>query len=102
MRGKCNECGWSGDFTGYSERELQNDVTEIGIECPNCSKWYHSHYLTSDLKELMTELKTSPSRTIDRKYKHKFEKVQKKLRKALGTEAPRMAGKDESSSPNDS
>ena len=92
MQGKCNSCNWIGNFIGYQSRELDNDVTEIGIECPGCEKWYHSHYLTSELEKLQEKVKSSKgNRKTRREYERKFRKVQDKLRKEYGTEEPKFA-----------
>ena len=92
MRAKCTNCDTLfEDFSGYSERATDGDAIEIGIECPNCKKWYHSHYVTGEIKELQDKiLAQEATRQERRSYKHKFDKLQKTLRKKYQVEAPKV------------
>lgn len=98
MQAKC-KCGYVGEFTGYSERNVQltsddgntwQEVTEVGIECPKCKTWFHSHYLNDKLKKLRAKVGNSPRLSYRKKYEREFVKVQKVLREKFGVAAPKF------------
>jgi len=86
---KCS-CGFEGDFPGYSERDIKPGIVEIGIECPDCKKWFHSFYQNEKLKELQTRAETTGRNSYVLKYKRKFKQVQTALREKYGVDAPQI------------
>jgi hypothetical protein len=96
MQAKCNQCNSTfAKFHGYSRRELDGGIIEIGIECPKCRAWYHAHYLDHELEALQQQIQPEkrPPRKVKRAYARKFKKLQAKLRKRFGVEAPTLKGK---------
>lgn len=79
-------------------REILPNIFEHGLYCDNCESFVHSHFLTKDLEQDQTELNKlaemyrqnrlrSTFRELkkrQRRYKQKFDKVQKNIRKQLG------------------
>lgn len=89
MQAEC-KCGYVGEFTGYSEREIKPGIIEVGIECPQCKKWFHSHYLNDKLKKLQAKVGNNPRLSYRKKYEREFVKVQKVLREKFGVDAPQF------------
>lgn len=66
----------------FTERQLEDDLIEMGLVCPNCHHWFHSFFLNHHL--IATRPNPSDDRTIRRGYKSKFDRFNKKTRKRLG------------------
>ena len=101
QQAKC-KCGYIGDAPGFTEREIEPGITEVGLECPKCKKWFHSHYFNDKLKKLQDKVGNNPRLSYRKKYEREFVKVQKVLREKFGVAAPQFEkpkekeqGKDE-------
>lgn len=95
----CPECRRVYNFRrlGFTFKKLDfpTGITDVGIECPNCEHFVHSHYLSEEL-EAMQDSKAD--RKQRREYKRKFKKLQgwveRKLRNGLSDKS-HQAQKDE-------
>lgn len=86
MQIECNGCQQSFKLDQVlSERKLDNDISEVGLICPGCQKWYHSYFSNDELENLRNQLGNSPIRKKRREYKKKFDRLQKKLKKYYGS-----------------
>lgn len=80
----CTTCQQKFDFrqVGYTVRQIDADLKEIGIECPNCQEWYHSYFTNPALEA------GRPHQGADRKERRAYQKAvkrfNKKMRAALG------------------
>ena len=68
--------------TSFIERQIEDDLIEMGLECPNCKYWFHSFFLNHSL--IATRPQPTDDRKIRREYKSKFGKFNKQTRKRLG------------------
>jgi hypothetical protein len=75
---KCSNCKRVYTFTslGYTRKILDypEGIIDIGIECPNCEHFTHSHYLTEELEGMQDK---DADRKQRRRYKRKFLKLQR-------------------------
>ena len=73
----CSNCRKVFKFStvGFKERDVEvlENVTEIGIECPNCQQWHHSYYLNPELVAMQAK---NADRKQRREYQRKFVKFQ--------------------------
>lgn len=96
----CSHCRKVFKFStvGFKERPvgILKDVTEIGIECPNCQQWQHCYYLNPKLVAMQVK---DADRKHRREYQRKFVKFQgwvaKKVRNGI-SDKDHQSTKDES------
>lgn len=76
----CKNCNSTFDTSkiGFISNPVEGleDVEDIGLECPKCKTWFHSYYLSKELKKLQTGIRNRHER---RAYEHKFKKFQKMM-----------------------
>lgn len=93
MQGKCS-CGFNGEIAGYTLNVLDRKVNEYGLRCPQCKKFYHGYYSTTELDNLkQVALAKNATRKIKRLYVREFNKLQAKYRKIYGTKEPEITAK---------
>ncbi len=80
----CSNCNAQVRVTGFTDRSApaQDGLIEIGLECPNCSHWYHAYFLDADLRDNRPE--ADSDRKARRDYQLRFQRFQKDTRKRLG------------------
>jgi hypothetical protein len=88
MKAKCSGCQKT--FTRLSkdvfqERQIEDNLYEIGIECPSCKKWYHNYYLNENLKMRQEKLMKMGEALI------KMPKTKVKGQEVLTSEGRKMA-----------
>lgn len=79
---KCSNCNTLVRADGFTDRQLENDLIEIGLECPNCGAWYHSYFVNDDLRR--NRPKPTDDRRKRREYQKRFQRFQKRTRQRLG------------------
>lgn len=95
MQGKCS-CGFNGEIEGYTLNVLDRKVNEYGLRCPQCQKFYHAYYSTTELELLKTAaMAQRATRKQKRLYVREFNKLQAKYRKIYGTKEPQIGVKNE-------
>lgn len=75
----CRSCGRNVPMTDFTDRQVENGLIEIGLECSNCGEWYHSFFLNDDLQE--NKPQPEDDRDSRREYQKRFQKFQRKMRK---------------------
>ena len=80
-KGKCSKCNEEYMFSkiGYTDRELEDGIIEVGIECPNCKYWVHVFFTNKDLIDLAPS--KDSNRDKRRLFKIKFDRFNKKIRR---------------------
>ena len=69
----CDDCDKAIDVARETKtRQMEFDVEETGFRCPTCLKWYHSFYLNSELKKLLSNRKSWKKKDY-KQYKKKFQ-----------------------------
>lgn len=60
-----------------------DDDFEVGLNCPNCSLWFHFYFLNKELKDMLQGMTKVTNRRIRRSYQSKHTKFNKHKRKRL-------------------
>jgi hypothetical protein len=90
MQGKCS-CGFDGEIESYTLNVLDRKVNEYGLRCPQCEKFYHGYYSTTELDNLKQDaLAKHSTRKQKRLYVREFNKLQLRYRKIYGTSEPQL------------
>lgn len=79
---KCSNCNTLVRADGFTDRQREEDLIEIGLECPNCGAWYHSCFVNDDLRH--NRPKPTDSRRERREFQNRFHRFQKRTRQRLG------------------
>ena len=79
---KCSNCNTLVQADGFTDRQREDDLIEIGLECPNCEACYHSYFVNDDLRR--NRPKPTDSRRERREYQKRFQRFQKRIRQRLG------------------
>ena len=78
----CSNCNAQVRVAGFTDREREADLIEIGLECPNCAHWYHAYFLNADLRD--NRPGQNASREARRDYQKRFQRFQKDTRRRVG------------------
>lgn len=80
------------------ERQVKDDLIEIGLLCPDCADWTHAHFTNTALKtkqerlavqieryqERRTEAQWRQVQTMQSAYRNEFDAFNRRWRQKLG------------------
>lgn len=80
MFAKCDSCRKKLKFEKPKKRKLNDQVSEIYFECPNCGEEFHSYYENKKVRELMKENRELQNELKQDITKAKFDSVMEKIK----------------------
>lgn len=66
-----------------AEKEIDDNIIEVGLTCPHCESYFHSYYTNQALKDRIKGLTNNRRR---RAFQRDFDKWQVEVREMLGSE----------------
>lgn len=83
---KCSKCRKLFLYN-YEMKQIHPDLWEVGLQCPHCRAWYHSHFLNAELRRMQESMRGKKvNRKQRRHYQALFVKFNRRVRKERGVQ----------------
>jgi len=77
---KCDSCSKKFKFKNPKKRKINDQISEIYFECPNCGEEFHSYYENEKVRELMIDSRKLQNKLKQDITKSKFDSLIEKIK----------------------